>query len=164
MVGLGWAAGRNLRLHCWFASTRSCFKWLSPQGKSFKWMQIVLASHSGMLKLSYTALGFYIKANVNVIYGLAQSCKAAQLYRGFRTLKYLDLSFINRYFVIGFSKCFSAGVQEGNCYCCLHDTHVQEVSRTWQVPFKARWPKKCVGQTNIDWLISWMSHIHPYHG
>lgn len=80
-----------------------------------------------------------IKANVNVIYSPAQCCKAAQMLRGLRTLKqYLDLCFINRYFVIGFSKHFPARVQEGNCYYCLHDTHLQEVSRMWQVPFKAK--------------------------
>lgn len=74
-----------------------------------------------------------------MLYRAAQCCVAVQLDRGLRTLKkYLDLCFINRYFVIGFSKYFSARVQEGNCYCFLHDTHLQEVSRTWQVLFKAK--------------------------
>lgn len=65
------------------------FKRLSLQGKPSKPTRLVLASLSGTLKLFYTTPGLEksIKSNVNVTYSLTHRCKAAQLYRGFRSLE-----------------------------------------------------------------------------
>lgn len=128
-------------------------------------MQIVLAPLSGTVKLFYTALWLEkgIKANVNMMYSLTQRCKAAQLCRGFRSLEEnLDLTFVNGDLVIGFGEYFCPKVQEGIGYPWLHDTLLQKVSQMCQVPFKAKWPKKCVELPNSDWLIYYMAGWQTY--